>query len=156
MKDANFTSLLLHLALRNNTSNWSSKAEKEHSTMDDYCLQAPLLSANLLLFYSASSYFLLYTPFPLNFSLFLYVTSLRLPMYKQIAILSKVDCSSRVTHLLSLKCGIKAICKALEIEGYIQRIVRKKPPLIPEKHAIHLQRAQEHVNWTNEQWDQIL
>ena len=43
--------------------------------------------------------------------------------------------------LLGLKCGIKAIRKALEIEGYVRRIARSKPPLTQEQRDIRLQWA---------------
>lgn len=53
-------------------------------------------------------------------------------------------------------CGIKAIQKALEIEGYVHRIARQKPPLSEAQRAIRLQWAIEHRDWTFEQWSRIL
>ena len=53
-------------------------------------------------------------------------------------------------------CGIKAIQKALEIEGYVRRVARQKPPLSKAQRVIRLQWAIEHRNWTFEQWSRIL
>src|SRR4051812_31358801 len=38
--------------------------------------------------------------------------------------------------VLRLNCGIKAIQKALELEGYVRRVARQKPPLSDEQRAI--------------------
>jgi transposase len=41
-------------------------------------------------------------------------------------------------------------------EGYVQRVARQKPPLTEWQRAARLRWAQEHVNWTWEQWATVL
>lgn len=61
-----------------------------------------------------------------------------------------------IPMILGLNCGIKAIQKALELEGYVRRVARQKRPLSDEQRAIRLQWAREHIGWTFEQWARIL
>ena len=53
-------------------------------------------------------------------------------------------------------CGYEAIANAIDREGYTHALARKKPPLSNENKAIRFQWAQEHLNWSIEQWNNIL
>ena len=53
-------------------------------------------------------------------------------------------------------CGEKAIRQAFAIEGYGRRVKRRKPPLSEKNQKLRLAWAQEHLNWSNEQWDLII
>lgn len=61
-----------------------------------------------------------------------------------------------IPAILSLDCGEHAIRTAFKKEGYVRRISRKKPPISEENRKKRLEWAQEHVNWSEEQWDEIL
>jgi len=61
-----------------------------------------------------------------------------------------------IPSIFGWDCGIDAIHNALKREGYVRRVARQKPPLSDEQRAIRLQWAQEHINWTWEQWSRIL
>jgi hypothetical protein len=62
--------------------------------------------------------------------------------------------------LLSLESstgiGEKAIRTAFKREGYRRCITTKKCPLSEKNRKKRLEWAQEHINWTDEQWDEIL
>lgn len=53
-------------------------------------------------------------------------------------------------------CSSFAIRTAFKKEGYTRGVRRKVPPLSPKNQQARLDWAQEHVTWTEEQWDQIL
>lgn len=63
---------------------------------------------------------------------------------------------TEIPSLLGLDCGEKAIRTAFRKEGYTRRVSRKKPPLSDENRMKRLEWAQEHVNWTDDDWDLIL
>ena len=49
-----------------------------------------------------------------------------------------------------------AIRAALGKEGFHWRLAMRKPPISERNRVIRLQLAQEHVNWTQPQWNSIL
>jgi hypothetical protein len=55
-----------------------------------------------------------------------------------------------------LDCREYAICTAFKKEGFVRRVSWRKPPLSEENKKKRLEWAQEHVNWTDKQWDEIL
>jgi len=57
---------------------------------------------------------------------------------------------------LGWNCGEEAIAKALNREGYGRFLARRKPVLDDQLKALRLRWAYEHINWTNEQWDNVL
>jgi len=57
---------------------------------------------------------------------------------------------------LSLNLGEKSIRNAFKREGYVRAFARRKIILTEENKHIRLQWAEEHLNWTLEQWDSIL
>jgi len=61
-----------------------------------------------------------------------------------------------IPAILGFDCGEKAIRTALKREGYARFVSRKKCPLSEENRRKRLDWAKEHVNWTDEQWDEIL
>jgi hypothetical protein len=61
-----------------------------------------------------------------------------------------------IPGILNWDCGEKAIRTAFKKEGYRRRIATKKCPLSEENRKERLEWAQEHINWTDEQWDDIL
>ena len=60
-----------------------------------------------------------------------------------------------IPHCLGWGCGEKAIRRAFQLEGYRRRIRRRKPPLSEKNQRERLAWAEEHVLWTDEQWDCI-
>ena len=52
--------------------------------------------------------------------------------------------------------GKTAIRAALIREGFHRRLAMRKPPISERNRVIRLQWAQEHANWTGEQWNSIL
>ena len=52
--------------------------------------------------------------------------------------------------------GVDAIKKALLKRGYRRYVALRKPPLSPKNVANRLKWAEEHVNWTREQWNNII
>ena len=52
--------------------------------------------------------------------------------------------------------GLESVKKALHKRGYRRRVALRKPPLSSKNIATRLEWAQEHLNWTAEQWNQIL
>jgi Transposase len=60
-----------------------------------------------------------------------------------------------IPHCLGWGCGEKAIRRAFQLEGYGRRIRRRKPPLSEKNQRERLAWAEEHVLWTDEQWDCI-
>jgi ketohexokinase/beta-glucosidase len=52
--------------------------------------------------------------------------------------------------------GSKAIRRAFQTENYTRGVRRRKPPLSETNRLIRLAWAEEHVNWSEEQWDTIL
>ena len=58
----------------------------------------------------------------------------------------------------ALDFGVKkdAIRNALLREGFHRRLAMRKPPVTEKNRNLRLVWAQEHVNWTPEQWYQIL
>ena len=63
--------------------------------------------------------------------------------------------SDLIEHL-SFSCGVEAIKYALKSRGYKRFPARSKPPLSDANRQQRLQWAQEHKNWTKEQWGTIL
>jgi len=63
---------------------------------------------------------------------------------------------SDIPSLLGWDCGIKAIRTAFKKEGYARRSARQKPPLSEEHMKARLEWAQEHKDWTEEQWFGVL
>lgn len=61
-----------------------------------------------------------------------------------------------IPGILGLDCGEWAIRTAFKKEGFVRRISRKKPPLSEENRIKRLEWAKEHINWTDDQWDEIL
>ena len=61
-----------------------------------------------------------------------------------------------IPSILGLNCGEYAIRTAFKREGFVRRISRRKPPLSDENQKKRLKWAQEHIDWTDEQWDEIL
>ena len=61
-----------------------------------------------------------------------------------------------IPSILGWDCGEKAIRTAFKREGYVRRVSRKKPPLSEENRKLRLAWAEEHENWTVEQWFEIL
>ncbi len=59
-------------------------------------------------------------------------------------------------HFKELEVGPQAIKNALERRGYRRYVARQKPPLSEKNKRDRLSFAQEHLNWTREQWNQIL
>lgn len=55
-----------------------------------------------------------------------------------------------------LGVGLTAIKNALERRGYQRYVARSKPPLSEKNKHDRFRFAQEHLNWTREQWNQIL
>jgi len=58
--------------------------------------------------------------------------------------------------MLGLDCEEYAIRTAFKKEGHRRRIAAKKCTLFEENRRKRLEWAQEHVNWTDEQWDEVL
>lgn len=63
---------------------------------------------------------------------------------------------AEIPRILGLDCSEYAIRTAFKREGYKRRIARRKCPLTEENRKKRLEWAQEHVSWTEEQWDEIL
>jgi hypothetical protein len=63
---------------------------------------------------------------------------------------------SQIPKILNWDCGEKAIRTTFKKEGYQRCIAARKCPLIEENRKKRLEWAQEHINWTDEQWDEIL
>jgi len=61
-----------------------------------------------------------------------------------------------IPFILGLDCGEYAIRSAFKKEGFARRISRQKAALDEEGARKRLEWAIEHVNWTDEQWDEIL
>ena len=57
---------------------------------------------------------------------------------------------------LDLGVGRWAIRAALIKEGFHRRLAMRKPPISERNRVIRLQWAQDHVNWTQPQWNSIL
>ena len=62
----------------------------------------------------------------------------------------------QIPLILNWNCSESAICRALKKEGFTHRLARKKPPISETNHILRLTWAMEHLNWTREQWNQIL
>ena len=63
---------------------------------------------------------------------------------------------SEIPAILGWDCKVYAIATAFKKEGFACRTALKKPKLTPEHAQIRLAWAQDHINWTDEQWAQIL
>lgn len=63
---------------------------------------------------------------------------------------------AEIPSILGLEYGEYAIRIAFKKEGFARRIARRKPPLSEENRKKRLKWAEEHKNWTDEQWDEIL
>jgi ketohexokinase/beta-glucosidase len=61
-----------------------------------------------------------------------------------------------IPSILGWDCAVYAIETAFKIEGFARRTALRKPVLTAVHKAARLQWALEHVNWTQEQWDQVL
>jgi len=61
-----------------------------------------------------------------------------------------------IPSILGLDCGEYAIRTAFKKEGFARFVSRKKPPLSEANRRKRLDWAEEHKNWTDEQWDEIL
>ena len=61
-----------------------------------------------------------------------------------------------IPGILGLDCGVSAIRTAFKKEGYRRRVSKRKCPLTEENRKKRLDWAKEHINWTDEQWDEIL
>ncbi|PQE05393.1 transposable element tc1 transposase protein [Rutstroemia sp. NJR-2017a BBW] len=60
-----------------------------------------------------------------------------------------------IPQILKLNCSHKAIRTAFKKEGYIRAVARRKPPLSEANKEERMQWAEEHLNWTEEQWDLV-
>jgi uncharacterized protein (DUF433 family) len=56
---------------------------------------------------------------------------------------------------LGWSCGEYAVRTAFKKEGYTRGVRRRKPPISAANQALRLTWAQEHLSWTDEQWDEI-
>jgi hypothetical protein len=56
---------------------------------------------------------------------------------------------------LGWSCNEKAVRTAFKKEGYCRAVRRKKPPISPDNQKLRLAWAEEHKDWTDEQWDGI-
>jgi hypothetical protein len=56
---------------------------------------------------------------------------------------------------LGWSCGEKAVRTAFKKEGYCRGVRRRKPPISAANQIIRLAWANEHKDWTDEQWDGI-
>jgi hypothetical protein len=56
---------------------------------------------------------------------------------------------------LGYNCGEYAVRTAFKKEGYTRGVRRRKPPISPENQILRLAWAEEHKDWTDEQWDEI-
>jgi ketohexokinase/beta-glucosidase len=63
---------------------------------------------------------------------------------------------SQIPAILGWDCKVYAIQTAFKKEGFYRRTALKKPKLTPEQVQARLAWAREHINWTDEQWAQIL
>lgn len=61
-----------------------------------------------------------------------------------------------IPEILGWDCGEKAIRTAFKREGFARRVERRKPALSAENITKRLAWAEEHKNWTEEQWFSIL
>jgi hypothetical protein len=61
-----------------------------------------------------------------------------------------------IPAILSFDCGEYAIQTAFKREGFVRRVSQRKCPLSKENAKKRLDWAKEHVDWTDEQWDEIL
>lgn len=64
-------------------------------------------------------------------------------------------------ELIPIKAGLShlsfyTIRHALRKAGFVRRVARRKPPISEKNQLAQLQFAWEHLNWTLEQWAQIL
>ncbi|EED11622.1 transposable element tc1 transposase, putative [Talaromyces stipitatus ATCC 10500] len=64
--------------------------------------------------------------------------------------------STELAQHLDLNCSKLAIKSALNSRGYYRYIARRKPPLSSINKAKRLRWAQEHINWTYNDWKTIL
>ena len=62
----------------------------------------------------------------------------------------------KVIQELDLPVGTTALSQALKKRGYSRCKALRKPPLSDQNKRVRLCWALEHVNWTMEQWNQIL
>lgn len=61
-----------------------------------------------------------------------------------------------IPAILGLDCGEYAIRTAFKTEGFARRITRRRTPLSEGNRKKRLEWAEEHKDWTDEQWDEIL
>ena len=61
-----------------------------------------------------------------------------------------------VNEEMGLSVSEITIRRALEKEGFHRRVARKKPYIFEKNRQLRLAWAEEHKNWTREQWDLIL
>ena len=62
----------------------------------------------------------------------------------------------QIDEEMKLYVSESTIRRALQKEGYRRRIACKKSPISEKNRQIRLAWAEEHVNWTRQQWDCIL
>ena len=63
---------------------------------------------------------------------------------------------AKLAEVLDFGVKKQAIRTALLREGFHRRLAIRKPPITEKNRQIRLAWAEEHVNWTLEQWYQIL
>jgi len=61
-----------------------------------------------------------------------------------------------IPQILGWDCSVHVIETAFKAEGFVRRSARQKPDLNEEHRKIRRQWAEDHINWTEEQWNQIL
>jgi hypothetical protein len=61
-----------------------------------------------------------------------------------------------IPEILGWPCGIDAIRTAFKKEGYARRNARTRPPISEKNRILRVEFAEEHVNWTDDQWANIL
>jgi transposase len=57
---------------------------------------------------------------------------------------------------LNLQCSYYAIRRALRKRGYHRRVARRKPPISEKNRLARMEWAEEHLEWTTEQWKSVL
>jgi transposase len=63
---------------------------------------------------------------------------------------------SKLATTLNFGCSEHAIRSALKREGFTRRLAMRKPPISEKNRVLRLAWAHEHINWSREQWDEVL